>query len=237
MVESVTQPVILGLDTSGHHCAVALRWGDDHIAHLKEDMTKGQAERLMPLLQFLLEEEGFAWSDLDAIAVGIGPGNFTGIRIGVSAARGLALGLGIPAIGVSSFELMRGRHSVTDHLPQLVSVPAPRNTHYLQMFQHGEASQPPFQFDPSAAIEPDLPTGPIEIIGDNADLLFRAFFAPKNYDGPTRVYDRKVGDIPQTLVRIAADKFASGKFTPPAPLYVRAADAAPPRDAPPTILP
>ncbi len=99
MVKSVIHPVILGLDTSGHHCAVALRWGDDQVAHITQDMAKGQAERLLPMVQNLMDQEGYDWSDLDAVAVGIGPGNFTGIRIGVSAARGLALALDIPAIG------------------------------------------------------------------------------------------------------------------------------------------
>lgn len=67
-------------------------------------MTKGQAERLFPLLEELLAEAGLSWSDLDAIGVGVGPGNFTGIRISVAAARGLALSLNIPAVGVSATE-------------------------------------------------------------------------------------------------------------------------------------
>ena len=64
-------------------------------------MDKGQAERLMPLLEEVLAEGGIGWADLTALAVGTGPGNFTGVRIAVAAARGLALGLGIPAIGVT----------------------------------------------------------------------------------------------------------------------------------------
>ncbi len=67
-------------------------------------MARGQAERLIPLLQQVLNDHGAVWNDLDAIGVGVGPGNFTGIRISVSAARGLALGLGKPAIGVSNLE-------------------------------------------------------------------------------------------------------------------------------------
>ena len=69
-------------------------------------MTRGQAEHLMPMLDQTLAEAGVAWGDLDAIGVGVGPGNFTGIRISVAAARGLALSLGIPAIGVSGFEAL-----------------------------------------------------------------------------------------------------------------------------------
>ena len=67
-------------------------------------MPRGQAERLMTLLNGLLEGASLDWSDIAKIGVCTGPGNFTGIRIAVSAARGLALGLEIPAIGISSFE-------------------------------------------------------------------------------------------------------------------------------------
>ena len=209
----MAQPVILGFDTSGHHCAAALRWPDDNVAHVFEDMAKGQAERLMPLLQELLDQEGFDWADLDAVAVGIGPGNFTGIRIGVSAARGLALGLNIPAIGVSSFELVRGANSTQDQRPQFVSVPAPRATSYLQLFENGQASAAP------------------------KHLTFENMETPLNKTIPVIGLDGELTDIPQTIVRIATHKFEAKQFTPPAPLYVRAADAAPPRDAPPKILP
>lgn len=67
-------------------------------------MQKGQAEALMPLLEGLLAEVGLRWPDLGAIGVGTGPGSFTGTRIAVSAARGLSLGLGIPAVGVGILE-------------------------------------------------------------------------------------------------------------------------------------
>ena len=67
-------------------------------------MAKGQAEALMSFLNKLLAVSSLNWSDMSKIGVCTGPGNFTGIRISVSAARGLALGLEIPAIGVTSFE-------------------------------------------------------------------------------------------------------------------------------------
>ena len=67
-------------------------------------MAKGQAEALMSFLNKLLAVSSLNWSDLSKIGVCTGPGNFTGIRISVSAARGLALGLEIPAVGVTSFE-------------------------------------------------------------------------------------------------------------------------------------
>ncbi|WP_295043758.1 tRNA (adenosine(37)-N6)-threonylcarbamoyltransferase complex dimerization subunit type 1 TsaB [uncultured Paracoccus sp.] len=97
-------PIALGFDTSAAHCAAALLRGETILAQASEAMTKGQAERLFPLLESLLSDAGLAWRDLAVIGVGIGPGNFTGIRIAVAAARGLALALRIPAVGVSATE-------------------------------------------------------------------------------------------------------------------------------------
>ena len=116
-------PLILGFDTSAAHCAAALMRGDTVLAAAGEEMARGQAERLMGLLEELLAAGDVTWADLSAIAVGVGPGNFTGIRIGVSAARGLALGLGIPAYGISGF-VSRGRLAPPG---ARVYIPAPRD--------------------------------------------------------------------------------------------------------------
>ena len=97
-------PVCLGFDASAAHCAAALLCGDRILAARFENMAKGQAERLFPMLEEMLAEARLGWRDLDVIGVGIGPGNFTGIRVAVAAARGLALSLGIPAIGIAATE-------------------------------------------------------------------------------------------------------------------------------------
>lgn len=103
-------PLILAFDTAAAHCAAALVSGDRVLAERDEPMARGQAERLVPLLEELLAETGRAWGDLDGLGVVTGPGNFTGLRLAVAAARGLALGLGIPAVGVTVFEaLAEGR--------------------------------------------------------------------------------------------------------------------------------
>jgi tRNA threonylcarbamoyl adenosine modification protein YeaZ len=123
--------LVLAFDTSAAHCAAALLSGDRVVASRAEPMTRGQAERLMPLCAAMLDEAGVAWSELDRIGVGVGPGNFTGIRIAVSAARGLALGLGIPAIGVSTFDaILEARETRTTTGP--AAVPGPRGAFYLQ---------------------------------------------------------------------------------------------------------
>jgi len=92
-------------------------------------MARGQVERLMPLMQDMLAGAGVNWADLARIGVGVGPGNFTGIRIAVSAARGLALALDIPAVGVSTFEVASRGHRQA-HLPV---VPGPRDQVYMQV--------------------------------------------------------------------------------------------------------
>ncbi|WP_371226187.1 tRNA (adenosine(37)-N6)-threonylcarbamoyltransferase complex dimerization subunit type 1 TsaB [Roseovarius sp. 2305UL8-3] len=126
-----SDPTVLAFDTSAAHCAAALLSGD-RVVVKAEEMGRGQAERLMPLLEELLSGEGMRFADLDRIGVGVGPGNFTGIRISVSAARGLALGLGIPAIGVSCLAALRA-FSASD----IAAIAGPRDTAYLQI---GEAA-------------------------------------------------------------------------------------------------
>ena len=99
-------------------------------------MARGQGERLMGLLQDLLDGASHKWCDLTALGVGIGPGNFTGIRISVAAARGLALSLRIPAIGVSSFEAT----ALTRLSPFTASVAGPREAAAVTMGNtHGRA--------------------------------------------------------------------------------------------------
>ena len=95
---------VVVFDTSNQYIAAALYRGKQEVQSIIEFMPRGQAERLMSLLSELLEGASLDWPDISKIGVCTGPGNFTGIRIAVSAARGLALGLEIPAIGISSFE-------------------------------------------------------------------------------------------------------------------------------------
>ena len=94
--------LILAFDASAGACAAALVRGEAVIASRAEDMDKGHAERLFPMIREMVAD--LPLSDIDAIAVCTGPGNFTGARIGVAAARGLALALDVPSVGVDRFE-------------------------------------------------------------------------------------------------------------------------------------
>jgi len=188
--------LILGFDTSAAHCAAAFLSGDRVLVARHEEMGRGQAERLMPLLEEVLAEGGATWRDLSRIGVGVGPGNFTGIRIAVSAARGLALSLGIPAVGVSGFDAI-GLTAPDDHLPAL---PAPRD----QLYVRADGAAPCL-----------VPRAEAEALGRLAE-------APA------------LQDLAVSIARIARN--APDGTPPPAPLYLKPADAAPARDAPPKIL-
>lgn len=130
--------VILAFDTTAAHCAAALLCDDQILAVRVDPMAKGQAEHLMGMLAEVLAGHGFTWTHLTAIGVGTGPGNFTGIRISVAAARGLALGLGIPAIGVDGFD------AAAFGLPRplTVAIPAPRDMAYLQAYSDSGPQTP-----------------------------------------------------------------------------------------------
>ena len=121
-------PTILAFDTSAAHCAVALLLGGEIVSARHEELVKGQAERLFVMLEEVLSEADLGWSALDGIGVGTGPGNFTGIRIAVSAARGLALSLDIPAVGVNLFDaLATGAEG-----DLFLTLGAPRNAFYVR---------------------------------------------------------------------------------------------------------
>ena len=146
------EPLALGFDTSAAHCAAALLQGDRVLIQRHEDMARGQAERLFPLLEEMLTSAGVDWRDLSVIGCGTGPGNFTGIRISVAAARGLALSLGIPAVGVSVTEAM----ACALPRPCRVAIPArPAGLIWQDFGTDPERDSPPRQDLPE-----DMPPGP-----------------------------------------------------------------------------
>lgn len=182
--------MILAIDTSAAQCAVALV-ADARTAVRVQAMTRGHAEALFPMIDEVLAELSTSFTNLTRIAVCTGPGSFTGLRVGIAAARGLALGLGIPAIGVTRFEAVAQQVA----LPGAVRLPGRQGTVFAQAF---DAVGMPVS-------EPEIAEG------DVPDLLAD----------------------PSEIARIAMHRSSDVR---PAPLYLRDADAALPREGPPRIL-
>ncbi|MEM1236697.1 MAG: tRNA (adenosine(37)-N6)-threonylcarbamoyltransferase complex dimerization subunit type 1 TsaB [Pseudomonadota bacterium] len=187
---------LVAFDTSGPHVAVAVLTPEG-LTSAVEELSRGQGERLLPLCEELLAETRVDWHELDALGVGIGPGNFTGIRISVAAARGLALGLKVPAIGVSLFDTTQklGNWAQT-------AVPAPRDQAYF--------------------LDPNKMDAPILTKATSVQTAkFSSEFATEQHV--------------RAIAEIAVERVYKNT-SPPAPLYVKPADAAPPRDAPPILI-
>jgi tRNA threonylcarbamoyl adenosine modification protein YeaZ len=209
----------LAFDTSGPWCGAALPAGGTVLSERLDDMPKGQGERLMPMLEVMLAETGHSWHDLDCIGVGVGPGNFTGVRIAVSAARGLSLGLGIPSVGVSGLEAQAyGQAGVV-----VSALDARRDQIYLQVFGAG----PGAPMLSHIASLPDLPKDARPNCVGACSTQIAAY-----YGGQARAPKLPLAEA---IARIA-EKRQDPRSERPKPLYLRAADAAPARDAAPVIL-
>lgn len=199
---------VLAFDTSGPWCAVAL--GDVVRA---EPMERGQGERLMPMLAEVLAEAGLGWGDLDGFGCSTGPGNFTGVRIAVAAARGLAMASGRPAVGVTRFDAIA--YAIPTR-PLVVALDARRGEAYVQTFGRGAAS-------PELVAAGEGRFAGLPVAGD------------AHWPEAERLGDPDPGALVRAIAAIAAARLSGSP--PPAPLYLRGADAAPPRDPAPVILP
>ena len=96
--KSFSDSIILGIDTSLNNCSVSLACGTILLAEKVSSLIKGQSENLFPLIEQVFDESNIELKSLKAIGIGIGPGNFTGLRIGISAAKGLAMALKIKVL-------------------------------------------------------------------------------------------------------------------------------------------
>src|SRR5437773_1836431 len=98
--------IVFGLDTCLASCSVAVRDGERVLASAREVMARGHQERLAPMAQAVMARAGLGFGQLDRIAVIVGPGSFTGLRVGIAFAKGLAAALDLPAVGIGALEAL-----------------------------------------------------------------------------------------------------------------------------------
>jgi tRNA threonylcarbamoyladenosine biosynthesis protein TsaB len=211
---------LLAIDTALENCSVGLLSGG--VAHVRaETIGKGHAERLLPMVAALLAEAGIPAAALSRIVVSVGPGSFTGLRVGISAARGLALVNRIPVIGLSTLEshaaLAARERGAGIERPILALLPARGDELYGQLF--------------SASLEP-LGKAALGSIAQFASLAEAAGAdlagaGALRLERPDRVvHDRSAPDIETLMARGAALDPAAH---PPKPLYIKPPDAQPQR--------
>jgi tRNA threonylcarbamoyladenosine biosynthesis protein TsaB len=132
--------LVLAIDTALAACSAAVldTAYDGILAGESLPMTRGHAEALMPLIARVMDESGMAFADIDRLAVTTGPGSFTGVRVGVAAARGIALAAEKPAVGISTLSAYAAPHLAEDDtIPVIAAIDARHEYVYLQVFAPG----------------------------------------------------------------------------------------------------
>jgi tRNA threonylcarbamoyl adenosine modification protein YeaZ len=216
---------VLAIDTALEACSVAVLDTEraDLRVHESLQMQRGHAEALMPLIERMLDRAKLEFAALDRIAVTIGPGSFTGLRVGIAAARGIALAAGKPAIGLSTLAAFAAPFiAADDTLPVVVAIDARHDHVYLQVFgPGGRTLVTPRLVSLREALRASASGAP-RITGTAANML--AALWPAGERRPTLVEQRNAPNI-DWVARLGAAATDTG--APPKPLYLRAPDAQP----------
>jgi tRNA threonylcarbamoyladenosine biosynthesis protein TsaB len=220
--------LILAIDTALDACAAAVLDTDNNkvIAQESQAMKRGHAEALMPLVARVMKESGIAFAALDRIAATTGPGSFTGLRVGLSAARGFALAANKPAVGITTLTAYSAPHvSEYGEHPIIAAIDARHDHVYLQVVTgHGE----PLVTPRVAPVEEALAAsrfGAPYLVGNAANMLAERW--PKDAAPPVKVEQQAAPDITWVAWLAAAVDPAAAA---PRPFYLRAPDAKPPAD-------
>jgi tRNA threonylcarbamoyl adenosine modification protein YeaZ len=216
---------ILAIDTScGAVSACILDGGSEEaVARRSEKMERGHAEALAPLLERLISGVEGEFAALDRIAVTIGPGSFTGIRIGLATARAMGLALNIPVVGVSTLVAFAGPLLVEPHPGIIASaIDARHGRVYFQLFEPTGRPLVPPRLDGLREAARTIGAGPVRMTGSGAAIL--ALEAARLGFNVNLVGGAEFPDIVAVArVGLAADP----RDCPPRPLYLKAPDALP----------
>ena len=210
-------------------CSVAVRVDANIIAHRHERSSSGHAERLVPMIQEVLMEADMDYGEIDLIAVTVGPGTLTGIRVGLSAARGIALTTGVSVIGVSTLDVIaegaRVRRAIDRESSVVVIHNARRDEMFCQIVPPRMAVSPSLPTVVALADAVSLfPTGPVTVVGSGVHLIKDQIIRERP--------DVTISDAPDfpdasNLTQIGGTLAKLGQLEkwPPEPLYIRTPDA------------
>ena len=213
------------IDTALQSCSGAILRNDVVLARKASRLEKGHAEHVAPMVAALFAEAGISPKELDRVGVVVGPGGFTGLRVGLALARSLVLGTCTKCVGVTSLEALAATTKSSMNIAPVID--ARRGQVYSAVYaSNGETLTPPFVSDPKEAlriIADAVGDAPCQLTGSGAALL----------PGPPRQWQFDGGDgqiDPVVLARLATRMPVPDQ--PPAPLYLRAPDAAKAKPSP-----
>jgi tRNA threonylcarbamoyladenosine biosynthesis protein TsaB len=211
---------ILAMDTSAGACSAALR-DDRGVIERVEEMQRGHAEALMPMIISVMRAAGRQFRELDLVAVTVGPGAFTGLRVGLAAARGIALAAGLPCFGVTTLEAIAEAIDWSNlaHCSSLVVLDNRQGGLYAQLYRAGHALEP--ASIRSIEVLADRHAGvPIAVAGDVPPPLIAALRAVGS-----NVQEISMPPYPTAgrAATIAGRRWLAGERppAPPAPLYLQ----------------
>lgn len=216
---------LLVIDTALGACTAAVFEDGRSLAERFEPMAKGHQERLGGLARDVMAEAGGGFDALDRIGVTVGPGSFTGLRVGLAFAQGLGAALDRPVVGISALDGLAASLD-GDGAPVAALIDARRGQVYAKFFVDGLAVGPDEALTLEEAARRTAALGPgVRLVGGGAAVLIQAF-----PDLTVAMPDVRVAPSPRALARLAAA--ADPTDHPPRPLYLRAPDATPPSRLP-----
>ena len=220
--------LILAIDTALDACAAAVLDTDAAkiIAQESQPMKRGHAEALMPLIARVMKASGVAFTSLDRIAVTTGPGSFTGLRVGLSAARGIALAAEKPVVGLTTLTAYAAPFVGENSAHPIISAIDARHDHVYFQVVSGDGSPlvKPKVAPISEALEASRFGAP-HLVGNAAKILADRW--PSDAPPPSKVDVQPAPDITWVAWVGAA---VSPETAPAKPYYLRAPDAKPPKD-------
>lgn len=221
---------VLAFDTALGGCAIGLRAGDRFAARTVET-ARDQARILVPLIEEVLAEAGIGFKDLDVMASTVGPGSFTGLRLGLSTLRSLGLALDKPMVGLNTLEVV-ARHAAHEiggaGDPILAVIETKRSDFYVQLFTPDGIPQTAPQALELSAVHDLIAESRVNLAGDAVNRI-RA-----ESGGKLRV-SREMHHVllhPRTLVDLAVEKAGQGMGADLTPVYLRGADVSVSKRAP-----
>ncbi|MEY9755723.1 tRNA (adenosine(37)-N6)-threonylcarbamoyltransferase complex dimerization subunit type 1 TsaB [Bradyrhizobium yuanmingense] len=222
--------LILAIDTALEACAAAVLDTDagELLARESQLMKRGHAEALMPMIARVMQSAGLSFTSLDRIAVTVGPGSFTGLRVGISAARGLALAAKRPAVGLTALSAYAAGVVAKSGTVPVISAIDARHDHVYFQIVAGDGSQlvRPAVASIDAAIAASQFGAP-HLVGNAAGILAGRW--PKDGPQPIAVDAQPAPDISWVAWLGAA---ANPDTTPARPFYLKAPDAKPAASTP-----